>query len=122
VTVRDTTPADKGPHLIGFNLLMALIVAAAVALATLWITHSAEAAVVMVAPLLIIIGVDGVDRVREGASDDKLPHLTGGKLLIALIVVAAVALATLWMTGSPEAAVLVVAPLLIIIGVERHRR
>jgi hypothetical protein len=37
-----------------------------------------------------------------------------------LVVVALVALVTLWLTGAPEAVIIVVAPLLVIIGVDRH--
>jgi Flp pilus assembly protein TadB len=125
---RNSSGGDR-PYLTGWKLLIALIVVAAVALVTLWMTGSPEAAVVVVAPLMIIIGVDSVDRVREGNDrvrqgtfEGNRPYLTGWNLLIALIVVAAVALVTLWMTGSPEAAVVVVAPLLLIIGVERYRR
>jgi hypothetical protein len=56
-----------------------------------------------------------------GVQTNHKPYLRGGKLLIALIVVAVVVLMTLWITRSPEAAVLVAAPLLLIIGVDRCR-
>jgi hypothetical protein len=48
------------------------------------------------------------------------PYLTGAKLLIALVIVAVVAVVTLWLTGLPEAVIVVVAPLLVIIGVDRY--
>jgi hypothetical protein len=63
---------------------------------------------------------DKRDRRDERSSRDEHPYLTGWKLVIALIVVAGVATVTLCLTGSPEAVVVVVAPLLIIIGVDRY--
>jgi hypothetical protein len=44
----------------GWKLVIALAIVATVAILTLWITHSTEAAVLMVAPLLVV----GVDRCR----------------------------------------------------------
>jgi hypothetical protein len=60
--------------------------------------------------------------VREGSAGDKHPYLSSWKLVIALVVVAIVALVTLWLTNSPEAVVVVVAPFLLILGVDHYRR
>jgi hypothetical protein len=59
--------------------------------------------------------------VRQGPLDDNHLYLTGWKLVIALIIVAAVAIITVWITQSVESAVLMVAPLLVVLGVDRYR-
>jgi hypothetical protein len=50
-------------------------------------------------------------------SDQKQPTLTGWKLVAALLVLAAVIVATLVINGSPEAAIIVTVQLLLVLGV-----
>jgi hypothetical protein len=49
--------------------------------------------------------------------DQRQPTLTGWKLVVALLVLAAVIVATLLINGSPEAALIVTVPLLLVLGV-----
>jgi hypothetical protein len=59
--------------------------------------------------------------VRQGRLEDNGPYLNGWKLVIALVIIAAVAIITLWIKQSVEAAVLMVAPFLVVLGVDRYR-
>jgi hypothetical protein len=60
-------------------------------------------------------------KVRQ-PGDDRPPHwLTGWTLVMALAVIASTAIATLLITGSPEAVTIVLAPLLLLLGVSATR-
>jgi hypothetical protein len=58
---------------------------------------------------------------RDGQNDNSGNPLSDWKLVVALALMAVVILATLWMTGSVMAAVVVTIPFLIALGVEVKR-
>jgi hypothetical protein len=61
--------------------------------------------------------------VRRAASDDNSSiRLTGWKLVAALALMTLVILGTLWLTGSPKAAIVVTIPLLMGLGAITIRR
>jgi hypothetical protein len=70
----------------------------------------------------------GVERNCHDRTEPRRPHnpdspgsLSGWKLVAALLVIAATAVATLLITGLPEAVIIVIAPLVLVLGVTASR-
>jgi hypothetical protein len=59
---------------------------------------------------------------RADLDDNSSIRLTGWKLVAALALMTVVILGTLWLTGSPKAAIIVTFPLLMGLGVITIRR